>query len=104
MRLTSIAFAVASLSAAALSYPAQAYCRGCAISPEAAAAAAAGAIYGSAIAAGATAQAYEPPPMPDSGAAYGAAGTGKDAGCENASSRTWIAGSDAASGRVDKCQ
>ncbi|MGE0563549.1 MAG: hypothetical protein AB7O50_03455 [Pseudolabrys sp.] len=106
MRLTSIAFAVASLGAAALSSPAQAYCRGCAMSPEAAAAAAAGAVYGSAIAAGAAAQAYEPPPpMPNSSASYGAANTRPgDSDCKSPVSRTFVAGSNIPAARIDKCE
>lgn len=69
MRSAVFAFAVAATAAAALSSPAHAYCRGCSISPEAAAAAAAGAAYGQAIMGG-NAQAYAPPPMPDSSATF----------------------------------
>jgi hypothetical protein len=105
MRLMSTAFAVALLSAAAFSSPAQAYCRGCAVNrhdPAAtAAAAAAGAVYGTAIMSGAAAQAYEPPP--DSSAAYQPAATGsKAARCANGASRSWSADSSA-SAQSESC-
>ena len=108
MRLTPIAFAVAFISATALSYSAQAYCRGCAMSPQAAAtaaaaAAAAGTIYGSTIPGG-DAQAYEPPPAADSSATYRPAGADeKTSDCANGTRRTWTAGGDAPADRVDTC-
>lgn len=107
MRLTPIAFAVAFISATAFSYSAQAYCRGCAMSPQAAAtaaaAAAAGAAYGSAILGG-DAQAYEPPPAADSSATYRPAGADeKTNDCPNGTRRTWTAGGDAPADRVDSC-
>lgn len=105
MRLIStILIAAATLAAGSVTSPAQAYCRGCAVSPEAAAAAAAAAVYGSAVAAGASAQASEPPPMPNSRATYAPANAKDNTkDCNNPGSRTWTAGSDLPSARVDKC-
>jgi hypothetical protein len=110
MRLTAIASAVALLSVAAFSYPAQAYCRGCA-SPRAAAttaaAAVAGATYGATMMPGANAQAYEPPPVPDSSATYRPATADDNAGCANGASRTfqrsWTADSDAPATQAASC-
>lgn len=110
MRLTAIVSAVALLSAAAFSYPAQAYCRGCA-SPQAAAAAAAaavaGATYGATMMPGANAQAYEPPPVADSSATYRPAASETKTGCANGTRRTfqrsWTADSDAPAAQTESC-
>jgi hypothetical protein len=106
MRLTAIVSAVALMTAAAFSYPAQAYCRGCAMSPQASAAAAAaavaGATYGATMMPGANAQAYEP--MPDSTATYRpAASESKTTGCANGTRRSWSADSDAAPAHTESC-
>lgn len=105
MRLTAIASAVALITATAFSYPAQAYCRGCA-SPQAAAAAAAaavaGATYGATMMPGANAQAYEP--MPDSTATYRpAASESKATGCSSGRRRSWTADSDAPPAHTESC-
>jgi hypothetical protein len=105
MRPISTAFAVALLTAAALPYPAAAYCRGCAVNRHdtaaTAAAAAAGAVYGTAIMSGAAAQAYEPPP--DSSATYQPAATqSRTTACANGASRSWSANSSAST-QAESC-
>ena len=108
MRLTAIASAVALTTAAAFSSPAQAECRGGAMSPQASAAAAAAAVagttYGATMMPGANAQAYEPPPVADSSATYRpAASESKATACSSGTRRSWSADSDAPPAHTESC-
>ena len=52
---------------------------------------------------GANAQAYEPPPVPDSSATYRPAAAESKAGCANGTRRTWSADSDAPASQTESC-